>query len=1278
MRRNATKVAAVVMSLAVTMTSVNLPTTAAAATKKVKLNKTKATLTVGKTTTLKVTKGGKAVKATFKSSNAKVAKVVTKSGKSTKIKALKKGTAKITATYAKKKYTCKITVKAKKVTPTVAPTVEPTVAPTAEPTLVPTTEPTTDQALETKKNAAKIEFNLTNAYDAEHKDLVLVGTNANLKATVLDENGKPVANVPVVLTSKRVDGNGNFVRLTDTTLTSDSEGNVTYVFGSAVGSDEVGNIDAMRKDLVSSYELTATVAGSSVYQKTLLKFGALTIMSDEEAKDKIVSVVNKYSDDKKRGDVKKDTGIPTEIAKVYSHTGVNNNKSQEYVTKRQVSKTGVDNSVTFSSAAYLVIPGKENEIKADTISHVSGKSTGAYVNYKGASTYDVVKEVSANELKYATVNFDKVSVSEHTSAVATAYLIDDPEKAVKDWKDEEKIDTFTLSEEDKAVNLSAKSWQINLSGMDKTKKKYLAVKVDIKSAGQVNDDSNEGVSIKDIVGVYDTSIGAINASNELAKDVKVTWEIAKNVSYTVPKMLDNNELKSAIEEKLNANGDNKIKGEIKDFTYKYTVPAFPQTGNAIVTVYNKKGDVYTYYSVNTVNNGQNQNVIEKYENLYESIVYNNFMTADQRSKYDEGKHVGEIVCKFVDKTGKEVERKINVTNKGDIAKLVKKDSDLKDYCDAKATEKANIYELSDAETKDSPDAKIDSQTDTRVTVSATQTGVTHLVGKIETTNDKVALDASNDKVYTSVQWNPIKKAADDRAVGYAFAGQKMRVIAQLEDDNGNRINDAGKLITFKSDSGELKSGDKVNGVKVISISNDGKTNTSGQVELEVSATDVRQLLEVTASTSSGNNVTFTLNGTDTNTKSIDLYWLDLDLKYVDCVNAPKETKITDGKTTGGYKQEATVEPKVGNNWLYGVQVISDITGKVIDEDTEFGGKLAGHYVDSIEGVVTKVSMEDGYKGTYNVPYDNTVSNISTANGPSTAVFQIVPNSVKDTVKVTFKKDNDVLSNCYYAGVGDTVVDKRINLNINWEKGAIANGKFILPTGRYVANNDELDVYFKLVDKYGNAVQDTVTMKVTDTELNLTNVKVGTCSTAKDGNVKVTTDKEGRIKLSGIAQPKDKEGKLINSVVVTAEVDGTTYSQSYAWRESKNGLKIESTVYNAASKEIVLKFNEEVHDDAYLKDMFKKDAGDLGVDNSIKFSATGDLAKDGKSFNAKAVKVSGKTVTITLPDTFNESVANESEFLVSFKPVTFDEVEYQIASEESGAKLSEDTVVVVTL
>lgn len=159
MRRNATKVAAAVLSLAVTMTSVNLPTTAAAATKKVKLNKTKATLTVGKSTTLKVTKGGKKVNATFTSSNKKIATVGKKTGK---VVAKKKGTCKITAKYAGKKYTCKITVKSKATTPTKAPTVTtaptaaPTTAPTATPTVAPTATPTAAPAELTIASATAI------------------------------------------------------------------------------------------------------------------------------------------------------------------------------------------------------------------------------------------------------------------------------------------------------------------------------------------------------------------------------------------------------------------------------------------------------------------------------------------------------------------------------------------------------------------------------------------------------------------------------------------------------------------------------------------------------------------------------------------------------------------------------------------------------------------------------------------------------------------------------------------------------------------------------------------------------------------------------------------------------------------------------------------------------------------------------------------------------------------------------------------------------------------
>lgn len=75
------------------------------AASKVKLNKTKATVYVGKSTQLKVT--GTTKKVTWKSSNKKVATVTSKG----KVAAKKKGTATITATVSGKKYTCKITVK---------------------------------------------------------------------------------------------------------------------------------------------------------------------------------------------------------------------------------------------------------------------------------------------------------------------------------------------------------------------------------------------------------------------------------------------------------------------------------------------------------------------------------------------------------------------------------------------------------------------------------------------------------------------------------------------------------------------------------------------------------------------------------------------------------------------------------------------------------------------------------------------------------------------------------------------------------------------------------------------------------------------------------------------------------------------------------------------------------------------------------------------------------------------------------------------------------------
>lgn len=96
---------------------------------KVKLNITKATLSVGGSINLKLLNNKK--KVTWKSSNKKVASV-TKKGK---VKAKKKGKASIVARVGKKKYTCKITVG--KVSKSVKVTKKPSVSKTAQPSCTP-------------------------------------------------------------------------------------------------------------------------------------------------------------------------------------------------------------------------------------------------------------------------------------------------------------------------------------------------------------------------------------------------------------------------------------------------------------------------------------------------------------------------------------------------------------------------------------------------------------------------------------------------------------------------------------------------------------------------------------------------------------------------------------------------------------------------------------------------------------------------------------------------------------------------------------------------------------------------------------------------------------------------------------------------------------------------------------------------------------------------------------------------------------------------------------
>lgn len=105
---------AVAMAIAIPTVGTNVSNVSTVeAASKVKLNKKKATLYVGKTLTLKVT--GTKTKVKWSSSKKSVATVSSNGKYKGKVKAKKKGTTTITAKVGKKKYKCKVTVKNKKI-----------------------------------------------------------------------------------------------------------------------------------------------------------------------------------------------------------------------------------------------------------------------------------------------------------------------------------------------------------------------------------------------------------------------------------------------------------------------------------------------------------------------------------------------------------------------------------------------------------------------------------------------------------------------------------------------------------------------------------------------------------------------------------------------------------------------------------------------------------------------------------------------------------------------------------------------------------------------------------------------------------------------------------------------------------------------------------------------------------------------------------------------------------------------------------------------------------
>ena len=242
----------------------------------------------------------------------------------------------------------------------------------------------------------------------------------------------------------------------------------------------------------------------------------------------------------------------------------------------------------------------DTEMK-DFIQPVNEKS-GDYFTY-ATNEYDkiIVLEEDTSKLQYATLMFNNIQISKYTKMVITSYT-------GEECKDTQFI-AGSRVEIDGEHSQKDFGYQIPLNSQA-----VKAIKVSLKSAGQVETDMNSGYDIKEIVGVYNSSSNTVAADTKAISTAKVSWETVNPTMsnfVTLPTDVATDAAGLKIAPKAAGN------------TFDYQVPVFPYTGDAVIREFDSNKKVVAYYLVPTVKDttvNKNTNIIKADTPAYEATA----------------------------------------------------------------------------------------------------------------------------------------------------------------------------------------------------------------------------------------------------------------------------------------------------------------------------------------------------------------------------------------------------------------------------------------------------------------------------------------------------------------------------------------------------------------------------------------------------------------------------------------------------------------------------------
>ncbi|MDE6232794.1 MAG: Ig-like domain-containing protein [Lachnospiraceae bacterium] len=859
----------------------------------------------------------------------------------------------------------------------------------------------------TNKNASKVEIEITNDIDG-YENAVFTGTDAHVRVRALDEDGSPVGNTEVKLdsTCQRLgNGDGMFGIRSDDVAKTDADGYVTFVVGLLPQYSSYTAVD----QYCESYLLKATVVGSSVNSSTTLSFGYIDLRG---------TVVENNRDLDPKNDITPSDNAVAGDDGIFTTHCINGFRKDEYVNSQQVSRRDTDeHAVTISAAPYLVIPSTAGDISSDRYQRdINATSTdySVYNDIDNENTTTVIEGVPAG-LQYATLNFSNVKLSEYTKIdietynAVTGALIE----SYQMYKDSNTNDVKTTA-----------SYQLPIQ-----RDVDIDVKVSIVSEGQVNDDLNDGYTIKDITGLWASTSGRVGVYKEL--EGTVSWEKVDTI-YSNAVDITLEDVKQYIP------ADSQYLNE--KYTYKYEVPVFPYTGDAIITVNDENKGVVAYYLYPTVND-------------YEYVV-------DNRGNYvrdDFGDYVKEYQNRNVLPTNKILEYT------------------TKNYYDEY---EGAIGILASSEEINYSKSVGDITTDgNNVIVNSYVSGITGLKAtvKVDGLTSNQLNPTNGSELYTSVNWAPIPNEELEADDFYALLGQNVTVTAQLLDDNGNAKKESGSTIDFTYNT--VKNGTKIEATDVgkelgdtgvtLVLGTRLTTDENGQAKLILKSSDYSKFITNIQATCERYNVKIivgpqkNLEDDEYVTKLADIYWVDAGLQFADKVEAnskPVEPKVWNSWTnTNITLQNGDIDDRsVGSHWIFGYEVVGRVgvlNRKVLDI-TNIPVNMSK---DSIGEMVTE-GCENGVAKLYSEKVGTTNLRGEITNEAFDEAKQVVFNIEKG---IETKEYNNV-------GEGTPTIKSSITIPVSWKTVGL-NISIESPLGTALDKNTSTYAYIKVADKFGNPI-----------------------------------------------------------------------------------------------------------------------------------------------------------------------------------------------------------------